>query len=162
MVMYEFRVTKQWPYHVSSGGVVYRSIDGVRLYALLYRKPSAEHGKQNSWHLPKGTLKSDETLEQGALREIKEETGLDIEIEKYLGALRHVYREKRPNWDVNVDRVIHYFLCRYRSGDGSLMDSEHDSLEWCSASDAIEKLKKHPKQENEIIERAEKYFALPG
>jgi 8-oxo-dGTP pyrophosphatase MutT (NUDIX family) len=156
--MYEFRVTKEWPYHVSSGGAVYKVEDGVHKYAVLHRKPDSNKDKFETWHLPKGTLRSDETLEQGALREIREESGIDVEIEKYLGALHQTYFEEYPGW--NVDRVIHYFLCKHVSGDGSLMDHEHDALLWCTVAEAIEKLKKHPKQENEIIERAEKYLAM--
>lgn len=156
--MYEFRVSGDWPYHVSCGGIVYKVEDGTRKYALLYRKPSRDNENRESWHLTKGTLRSDETIEQCALREIKEESGLDVEVEKYLGALHHVYFEENPGW--NVDRVIHYFLCKYLDGDGSSMDHEHDALEWYTASEAMEKLKKHPKQENEIIERAEKYFTI--
>lgn len=158
IAMYEFRVTRDWPYHVSSGGLVYKIEESIGKFALLYRKPNSENENRESWHLPKGTLRSDESLEQGAIREVKEESGLDVEIEKYLGALHKVYFEDNPGW--NVDRVTHYFLCKFLSGDGSQMDHEHDSLEWCTAETAIEKLKKHPKQESEIIERAEKYFAL--
>lgn len=156
--MYEFRVTKEWPHHVSSGGAVYREEGPIKKYALLRRNPNPTKDDFESWHLPKGTLKSDETLEGGALREIKEETGLEIKTIKYLGALRHVYFEDNPGWD--VDRVIHYFLCRFLKGNSSQMDNEHDELEWYTAEEAIKKLKIHPKQENEIIERAEKYFRL--
>ncbi|MBI4057822.1 NUDIX domain-containing protein [Candidatus Microgenomates bacterium] len=155
--MYEFRATKDWPYHVSSGGVVYKIENGIRKYALLYRKPDPKKDNFESWHLPKGTLSSDETLEECGLREIKEESGLDAVAEKYLGAIERAYVEPEAGWQ--VDRVVHYFLCKYRSGDSSQMDHEHDALEWCTAKEAIRKLWIHPKKENQIIERAEKHFS---
>lgn len=156
--IYEFRVKKAWPYHVSCGGPVYKIDDGSRKYALLYRKPSRDKDSFESWHLPKGTLSSDETLDQCTLREIKEETGFETQIIKYLGASYAQYFHSGLGYE--VERIVHYFLCEYTSGDSINMDHEHDAVEWYTAQEAIERLKIHPKQENRFIERAEKYFKL--
>ena len=57
-----------------------------------------KRGKENVWGFPGGILELGETPEMGAIREVKEETGLDVEV----GALLGVYT------DVDV---------RYASGD---------------------------------------------
>ncbi|MHB8574153.1 MAG: NUDIX domain-containing protein, partial [Dehalococcoidia bacterium] len=68
---------------VSSGGIVYRhGADGPEV-ALCGR--SAER----IWGLPKGTPHAGETLEQTALREVTEETGLQVHIERKVGLIEY-------------------------------------------------------------------------
>jgi 8-oxo-dGTP pyrophosphatase MutT (NUDIX family) len=154
----EYRATAEWPYCISCGGVVFRDHEGERQYALLYRHE--QPGLWDSaWHLPKGTLHHNETIESCALREIEEESGLKGEILVYLGSLKHDWYSERSKYD--IDKAVHYFLVRYGSGDGSAMDDEHDVLEWFNAPMAMEKLNSVPKkQEAQIIQRAEQYFEL--
>lgn len=147
----EYRATRDWPFHVSCGGVIFRKEDGKTFYALLFRGDRFGQDS-NTWHLPKGTLYSEETLEQCARREIKEETGLEVEIVAYLGSLHNVWYSKDEN--KNIDKITHYFLCRYLSGDSLSMDKEHDEVKWLEADQAMEKLALMPKNEDEIIERA--------
>ena len=59
---------------VSCGGVVYRERDGRVELALCGRHSGL-------WALPKGTPDPGETLDQTALREVREETGLEVGIE---------------------------------------------------------------------------------
>lgn len=154
--MSEFRTTKEWPYAVSCGGAVYKIVDDQRYYAVLFRGESfGKYG--NSWHLPKGHLDESETLQQGARREIAEESGLEVEFRHYLGALHSVFFHEKLH--MQNDKIIHYFLCEYKN-ELQKMDSEHDQVEWLTADEAIINLGKSPKNEEEIIERAEKAFAL--
>ncbi|MBU6389851.1 NUDIX domain-containing protein [Patescibacteria group bacterium] len=153
--MQEYRSTREWPFHISSGGAVYKDENGQRTYAILFR--GERFGKYgNSWHLPKGTLTSEETLEQCALREIREESGLEVAITAYLGAIHDAWHSEKEDRD--IDKTTHYFLCRYISGNSSMMDQEHDELQWLPADQAKGKLSLTPKYEALIIERAEKYI----
>ena len=63
----------------SAGGVVYRTDGGNLLIALCGRT------KTGTWNLPKGTPDDGETIEQTALREVKEETGLDVQLTGLVG-----------------------------------------------------------------------------
>ncbi len=45
--------------------------------------------KLGEWSFPSGFIDSGEVLEEGAVRETKEETGLDVRIERLLGAYSH-------------------------------------------------------------------------
>lgn len=53
------------------------------------------------WDLPKGKIEEGESLEQTALREVKEETGLkDLILEKFINNTFHIYTER------NGDRIL--------------------------------------------------------
>ena len=147
----EYRTTSEWPYHISCGGTVYREGPNGVEFLLLYRKPW-KRDPFDSWHLPKGTLGRHETLEQCAAREVTEETGVMVEIEAYLGSLQGQWFDRIKNRP--VDKVTHYFLCRYLDESPDPMDDEHDSAEWVDAETATRKLESMPKQEGRIIARA--------
>ena len=69
---------------------------------------------QNNWDLPGGHLKKDENHEEGAKRETKEETNLDI-----LG-LNHI----------NDHENVRFFKCAAPKGDISLQPEEHNDFKW--------------------------------
>lgn len=150
----EYGATRKWPFHISCGGAVYRQDEGRREYALLCRLP--RHDEQNeTWHLPKGTLHHDETLEQCARREIGEESGRNVSIGAYLGSLHG--RWTMPSGK-RMDKATHFFLCRDVDATPEGMDAEHDRLEWFPPDVALEKLETEPKGEGEIIRRAEQWL----
>lgn len=157
--MPEYKSTREWPYHISCGGAVYREREGKAEYALLFRKPR-RGSAYDTWNLPKGTLHSDETLETCALREIREESGLEVAIEGYLGSLHGSWMDHvRGRF---IDKTTHYFLCRYVADAADPMDDEHDRVDWASADEAIDKLGLAPKREAEIIRRAETLLGMRG
>ncbi|MBR6598855.1 MAG: NUDIX domain-containing protein, partial [Oscillospiraceae bacterium] len=59
-------------YEKSCGGVVYRKSHG-NLEILLIKHINSGH-----WSFPKGHIEANETEQETALREIKEETGIDV------------------------------------------------------------------------------------
>jgi ADP-ribose pyrophosphatase YjhB (NUDIX family) len=70
----------------SAGGVVLRRIDGA-IHALLIRDP------YRNWGLPKGHLEGEETAEDAAAREVREETGLaELEVGPRLGTIDWYFR----------------------------------------------------------------------
>ncbi|WP_101773909.1 NUDIX hydrolase [Peptostreptococcus faecalis] len=83
---------------VSAGGVV---VFGNTI--LLLRKYNGD------WVLPKGKVEKGETHEQAALREVKEETGVKANIDKYLGEIHYTYKE---NWDQSkgVHKIVFWYL----------------------------------------------------
>lgn len=66
--------------------------------------------RKDFWNLPCGFLENDETVEEGALREVKEETGLDVE----LGELFVVYSLTKSN------QIYLIFLAQARNTNFSL------------------------------------------
>jgi ADP-ribose pyrophosphatase YjhB (NUDIX family) len=57
---------------------------------ILLTKRKIEPGK-GSWDIPGGFIQPNETLEEGAKRELREELGIEIEIDKYIGTYPHTY-----------------------------------------------------------------------
>lgn len=133
--------------HISSGGVIYRISDKNQIEILLL------HKKNGSRHLPKGTQKEGESLEKTALREIKEETGIEAEIEKYLGKLPSLNEDGET-------KVSHYYLMKPCGGKIGIRKDEHnfDKVEWIEIKKAKKLLKKFTEFEKEekIVEKAEK------
>jgi 8-oxo-dGTP pyrophosphatase MutT (NUDIX family) len=103
---------------LSAGGVVVR--DG-QVAVVIPRKLSPEGRPVLA--LPKGHPDGDETLEQAATREVREETGLDAEPVEKLGDIGYFYRRK----GALVRKTVAFFLFRYLGGD--LADHDHEITE---------------------------------
>ena len=114
----------------SAGGVVYRNDDGNLLIALCGRK------KTGTWNLPKGTPDDGETVEQTALREVREETGLQVEIEHSLGEIEYWFASSAGR----VHKRVEFFLMGERGGSIEDHDPEFDVVEWFPALQAVRAL----------------------
>jgi 8-oxo-dGTP pyrophosphatase MutT (NUDIX family) len=130
---------------VSAGGVVYRTEDGkveILLAARRTRKGDL------AWGLAKGGIEPDETNEEAAVREVREETGISAEIEESLGDTRYMYV-----WEgVRVRKTVHFFLMRATGGSTEEHDDEMEDVRWFALSRALKKAAY--KGEREVIHRA--------
>ncbi len=131
MSIKEYRLTKEWPYHVSCGGIVYRSQDDKLEVMLLVRH-------DGSFDIPKGTLHFGETLEGCALREVEEESGQTAEIVGYLGSSLAEGVDK--NSGAKISKATHYFALKWVADTGT-HDDEYDHIEWVTPEEAQSKLK---------------------
>ncbi|MCL5959556.1 MAG: NUDIX hydrolase [Chloroflexi bacterium] len=110
---------------VSAGGVVLRRSDSSDLVALTMHKDL----KGNAvWSLPKGIVESEETPEQAAVREVREETGLEGRIVSKLGTDRYWFFSHREG--VRVHKTVHFFLMECVGGDTARHDWEVDEVRW--------------------------------
>ncbi len=87
----------------SCGAVVFTFQSGELRYLLI-------QSTEGVWGFPKGHMETDETEKQTALREIREETGLSVEI---LDGFRTVEEHALPQKPGVMKRVI-YFAARYQ------------------------------------------------
>ena len=127
---------------VSAGGVIYRQHDG-RLEVALVGKLSPRR-----WSLPKGGLQRGETLEQAAVREVTEETGLQARLVCPLGEIEYWFRwAGRRHF-----KTVHFYLMEAIGGDVSQHDHEYDLVEWFSLEDARRQMS-YPSEVG-IVERA--------
>lgn len=114
--------------HTKAGGIITRTLGGRTEFFLIHRH------RYNDWSFPKGHIDAGESLKEGALREVLEETGLRCEIVKRLP--EHTYTA--PNGDRN--HVV-FFLMHAVEETGLPLDmSEVDGGEWCDAQTVLERL----------------------
>ncbi len=88
------------------------------------------------WALPKGTPKAGETLEQVAVREVQEETGLEVRLITYIGNISYSFVHDK----VRFQKQVRHFLFEAIGGDTSLHDAEYDRVEWFSIPEALRRL----------------------
>lgn len=62
--------------------------------------------RYEGWVLPKGTVEAGETFLQTALREVKEETGVDANIVEYIGSSQYTFNTQSDM----VEKDVHWYL----------------------------------------------------
>ena len=168
---------------VSAGGVVYRVTDGTVETVLCGRllparsSPKEEapasnpeaatdgrtvrgtkpgSGQEVRWSLAKGTPDAGETLEETALREVREETGLDVEMQAPIESIDYWFADR--GGDVRYHKTVHFYLMVPVGGDTSMHDPEFDVVEWFPSEKALEVLQ-YP-NEAKVLRRALELISL--
>jgi 8-oxo-dGTP pyrophosphatase MutT (NUDIX family) len=118
---------------LSAGGVICRSHGGRFEIALIHVR--------NRWGLPKGHIERGETFAATAVREVREETGLEGKLIAKLGEIRYSYRTKTVGEVIRINKRVHFYLLRYIRGDVANHDHEVDEARWLPIEEAIEHLK---------------------
>lgn len=110
--------------------------------------------RRGKWDLPKGKLDAGETLEECAVREVEEETGLqNIMLGELIGTTNHHYVEKGKN----IDKETYWFAMKV-SGIQKLIpqtDEDISELRWVAENELENYLSD---TFTSIIEIVEKYF----
>jgi 8-oxo-dGTP diphosphatase len=134
-------------FEFSAGGVVYRKTNSKVEFLIV------QHSGHHRWVLPKGWIEKGESKEQAALREVKEEAGVEAEIEEYLGDFTIFYTDKNVNPEEKVRKTNYFYLMKYISGDSEIDHGwEVENTLWLDPAQAIEKLD-YP-GEKKMVEKA--------
>lgn len=99
----------------------------------------------NSWHLPKGTQVTGESIQATAIREVAEETGMRVRLDLYLGSLDSVIHRDGQT----VPKRTHYFLASPLGGDLRHHDTEHDEVVFLPYVQALQHLEEFSLHERE-------------
>ena len=131
---------------VSAGGIAFRWRDAKTEVAIVSVKPSLR------WQLPKGIVDPGESPEITAVREVREEAGVETILLSLIETIEYWYRAVRYGKPVRYHKFVHFYLLEYRSGDVSDHDNEIAEARWVSFDKAIEMLAF--KSERGVIEKA--------
>lgn len=119
---------------VSAGGIAFRRVDGEYEVAIIAMNPSGR------WQLPKGLIDEGETPEEAAVREVREEAGIETELLEPVETIDYWFVS---DWDEvrrRIHKQVHFFLLRYTGGDVADHDDEVLESRWVNVDEAIEML----------------------
>lgn len=86
-----------------------------------------------SWMLPKGTPDGAETIEETALREVVEETGLEVRILAPVGAIDYFFTQDGEG----IHKTVHYFLMEPIGGSLENHDHEFEDVRFFPVQEAL-------------------------
>jgi 8-oxo-dGTP diphosphatase len=112
----------------AAGGLVWRDSQRGRQIAIVHRP------KYDDWTLPKGKLDPGESWQDGAVREVEEETGFEVRLGGFAGGYTYLTR-RAPKvvlyWHMEVDGESRF---------APENPAEVDALEWLRVSEARKRL----------------------
>ena len=128
----------------SCGAIVYKNENDELKFLLV-------HQHNNHYSFPKGHVEDNETEIETALREIKEETNLDVEIDtNFRYQITYLVEQK------NIMKDVVYFVATPKTFDLISQDGEIDECVWCSYEEVLEKLEFD--NIKEVFEKAYEYI----
>jgi 8-oxo-dGTP diphosphatase len=132
---------------VSAGGVVFRRRGrGIKVVLISV-------GEKERWQLPKGLVRKNESEENAAQREVREETGCETELIKLIDPVEYWYVGSTKQGRVRFHKIVHFYLLKYKAGDTNDHDDEVNEARWVSIGEAQTMLAF--KSEKEVVAKAE-------
>jgi len=135
-------------FEFSAGGIVYKPVrqaQGKKEILILV----AQHSQHHGWVFPKGLIgdkKEGEKKEETAIREVKEETGIDAKIVKPLMPVTYWFvfsskgRSASGGKGEKIKKTVYYFLMEYQGGNMEERDKEMEDVKWIPLSEVETKL----------------------
>jgi 8-oxo-dGTP pyrophosphatase MutT (NUDIX family) len=115
---------------VSAGGVAYRhGPSGIEVVLVGRHEPER-------WVLPKGTPNRGESIDQTAVREVAEETGIQVRLIRPLQEIQYWF----VLHSIRHFKTVHFYLMEAIGGDTALHDHEYDEAAWFPIGDAERRL----------------------
>ena len=131
----------------SSGGVVYRRNESGQVEIAIISV-----GPQRRWQLPKGLVDPGEKPEATAVREAREEAGVDTRVTAHIETIEYWYAGLERGIRVRFHKHVHFYLLEYVSGDTRDHDAEVNEARWVPIDEAAGQLAFEG--ERRVVERA--------
>lgn len=116
---------------ISAGGVAYRKAAKHIEIALI------SVGDEPRWQLPKGLVDKGESTEDAAVREVREEAGIDTEVVERIDKVEYWYFWNEGGQRVRYHKFVYFYLLRYKSGDVDDHDEEVNEARWVEIDEAL-------------------------
>ncbi|HHV81189.1 MAG TPA: NUDIX hydrolase [bacterium] len=113
---------------ISSGCIVYK-IENNDVYLLMILD---RFGK---WTFPKGKIEEGESLEETAIRELEEETGIKVKIEQYIRETNYSYTDENRG---TIEKTVYWYLGRAESEEINPRYGEIKEAKWVQIDFATE------------------------
>jgi 8-oxo-dGTP pyrophosphatase MutT (NUDIX family) len=131
---------------ISAGGVALRWTDSKPQVAIVSVKPKLR------WQLPKGIVDPGESPQVAAVREVREEAGVETAPIKLIETIEYWYRSVKYGKPVRYHKFVHFYLMEYKGGDVADHDHEVEEARWVSFDEALQML--DFKSERDVLEKA--------
>ena len=136
---------------ISAGGVAFRWRDSEPEIAIVSVKPKLR------WQLPKGIVDPGEAPQVTAVREVREEAGVETDLIKLIETIEYWYRSVKYGKPVRYHKFVHFYLLEYKSGDVENHDHEVEESRWVSFEEALKRL--DFKSERDVVAKAREMIA---
>jgi 8-oxo-dGTP pyrophosphatase MutT (NUDIX family) len=136
---------------VSAGGVAFRWRDSEPEITIVSVKPKLR------WQLPKGIVDPGESPQVTAVREVREEAGVEADLIKLIETIEYWYRSVKYGKPIRYHKFVHFYLLEYKSGDVANHDHEVEESRWVSFDEALRLL--DFKSERDVVEKAREMIA---
>jgi 8-oxo-dGTP diphosphatase len=137
---------------VSAGGVAFRRGAATAEIVIV------SVGTKLRWQLPKGIVDAGETPEITAVREVREEAGIQTTLIQPIDVVEYWYIGEFQGQRVRFHKFVHFFLLAYQSGDVQDHDDEVHEARWVSLEQGLELLAF--KGEKQVVQQARSMIIL--
>jgi 8-oxo-dGTP diphosphatase len=139
---------------VSAGGLIWRRNGDGKIEVVLVRPAG-----KDTWVLPKGHVEPGESVLDAALREAREESGLEVKPGDPLGNVSYVYswRDHPDGRLIRIFKRVHFYLMECVGGDPARHDAEISQVEWFDFGEALRRASH--KSERDLVAKGRELIA---
>ena len=119
----------------SAGGIVFKQTKSGPIF-LLIKNMAMRDPDKSYWGFPKGHLNAGESSKEAAIREVKEEVGLRVEIIDKIGQSSYIFQVNGEK----IFKIVTMFLMQAKKGQILIQDLEIQEAKWLGSEQVLELL----------------------